>query len=784
MPGPPPPRSRIRVIGVAVLILLVLHALAVAGGFFLRDTVLSTWQKGPLVDPAAPYAPENALLLFPIAACMALDGYLLVMTLGAKVWGRRWWVPVVALVAGCGASEGALRAWSELRMPTWFRPDPVLHWRVREDLSNYHHGTGNTPVTTNADGFREVDVPRRKAPDEYRIMVLGDSSNFGQGVTGSEVWSSQLEALLAPAFRASGKGRVTVLNVACPGWTTYQGVALMEGVAASYDPDLLLVGFNNDPGPEVMSDRDRAGKRSALAGVQRVLFRSESYLMAREATLATLRRMSPSAQDRYAQRNAGEKPTYGSLDEQRQAALVRRVPLDQHLENIETLKAMGAEHGWDIAWLNMPVNRLQPDYVSRYVDWEYRAETFDWGQAHDVPIIDIDGRWVRTREPDLHIVGHVFHPNATGHRRLAEQVASELLERDLLPGVEGDVDIHGPTPAATEETLRLGISSRTPVHAHVAATLASHPELAEDLGLVVDVRTYDRGGPQGQDVANGTLDAFFSCELPAAHMLQSRSDVRVIGTPGVLGRIAVVGAAGTTLADLKGQRVGLAAGSTPAMDWDTWGRDLGAQVVELQSDDLSRALRAGEVVAIVGWDPWVAAWLGASDGEWSVIAERDFHSVLAVGMHWALAGATGRQPDAVNVIPRAQRLRSLVVQALEVAAQDRDAVDAQVAEMSGWTPPIVRAVADRNALLMGEEGTGALDPVVHDGLVRAGRYVRVPDPERWFSAPLVRGEVPRDAYGGEAPGGPGAGRPGGGPPGKGEGGKHAPGAPTDGHRPK
>jgi hypothetical protein len=183
----PPSASDARATLVALGILVSLHLLMIGGGVWLRSIVLSTWQKGPLVDPAAPYAPENALILFPIAACVALDTYLFVLAFGVRVLQRRWWLPVVAMAAGCAASEGALRAWSSRAMTTWFRPHPTLHWVVRADLDNFAHGTGNTPVTTNGDGFRGGPPSRFKPAGEYRIVVLGDSSNFGQGVDGDEM---------------------------------------------------------------------------------------------------------------------------------------------------------------------------------------------------------------------------------------------------------------------------------------------------------------------------------------------------------------------------------------------------------------------------------------------------------------------------------------------------------------------------------------------------------------------------------------------------------------------
>ena len=775
MQPPSPPsgteaRADARAALIAVAALVAVHLALIGAGFWLRSVVLSTWQKGPLVDPAAPYAPENALILFPIATCVALDVYLVVLAAGWRALRRRWWLPVLALAASCGASEAALRAYQSQVMATWFRPHPTLHWVVRPNLEGFSHGTGNTPITTNPDGLREGPPSRFKPAGEYRVVVLGDSSNFGQGVTGTEMWEHQLQELLQPHFDAAGAGTVRVINAACPGWSTYHGVEMMRGVAGEYDPDLVLAGFNNDPGPEVMTDAARADARSWLAPVNAVLFQSEAWLIAREATLAAVRRFSPQAQAMYAQRRAGAKPTYGKLGEDRVNELVTRVPLPAFLDNLRELQDRGEQSGYDTVWINMPVNRMEPDLVERYVDWGYRAAAFDLSDEIDLPVIDVDGRWVRTRERDLHIQGHVFHPNATGHRRLAEQVAHELLDRDLLPGVEGEQAIGGPPAADSEAVLRLGWSSLTPVHAHIGAVLEAHPDLPGRHGLEVTDLPFRRGGPQGEAVAAGSLDAFFSCEAPALHMMASRPDARIVGSPGVLGRIAVVGPAGASLGDLKGLRVGVAPGSTPDLDWARWSRGLGATTIPLATDALFPALEDGSVDAIAGWDPWVEQWLRAGDGRWGVVQARPFHSVLALGAVWALTDETGQRPTPEDGAPRAARVVALVEEALRIAAADRDRYDARVAELSGWSVEVVQAVADQNALLAGDPSASVVpQPEVRRGLDAAARSLGRGSTEALFGAELIDGHPPRPLEvggpsGGGPPMGPGRGGPPKGPP--------------------
>lgn len=687
-----------------LLALLAADGVIVAVAWLFRQTVAPGWKKGPLIDPASPYAPENAMVLAAVAACVFLDVYVLALALARRRGLRRAWVPWAALLVGAVTAEAGVRAWLAVDMVTYFRPHPTLHWVVRPNLHDFDNLKGGGRITTNADGMREVTVPRAKGPGEVRVLVLGDSSNFGHGVEGDEVWSSVLGRLVP---------RVTVINGATPGWTTFQAVEFLRTTGLAYQPDLVIAGFNNDPGPEYLPDRARV-PGPAVRAASTVLYRLETYLLGREVFLSLLRR----AAGGYAEREAGAEPHYGKLSDEEAHALVPRVSLEDFRANLAALQELSPE----LVWVNMPVNREEPELVARYVDADYRRAAAEVAKARGFRLVDVDDRWSRTREPGLFQAGHVFHPSVAGHARLAQQVAQELYD----PAVR----VEGPPPAATEATLRLGVSSLTPVHAHVAAVLAATPDLAARHGLTIALTRYASGKAQGEDLAAGALDAYFSCEVPAVHMLRERRDTRVVAGPGSLGRIAVIARDATTLAGLRGRKVGITRGSTPAMDWAWWGRDLGAVEVDVPTDAQLAALERGEVDAIAAWDPWVADALRRRP-DWHVVAEREFRSVLAVSVPWST-----REPG------RARRLVALVEDTLRIAAADRPRWDAAVAALSGWPVEVVKAVADRNDLLAGRPGTLEVRTVDREILDRASRWAGGPDARAAVATELLDGTRP------------------------------------------
>ena len=91
-----------------------------------------------------------------------------------------------------------------------------------------------------------------------------------------------------------------------PGWTTYQGLEVVREYGLKFKPDLIVAGFNNDAGPDFMTDRERVSSSNVVRTIQGVLYQAETFVIAREAILAWFRKMSSTAQDAYAIRLAGE----------------------------------------------------------------------------------------------------------------------------------------------------------------------------------------------------------------------------------------------------------------------------------------------------------------------------------------------------------------------------------------------------------------------------------------------------------------------------------------------
>ncbi len=96
---------------------------------------------------------------------------------------------------------------------------------------------------TGARGFNTDDVPLEKPPATFRIVMLGDSSTFGWGVDPGETYARRLQ----DALRGRHPGAaIDVINLGVCGYSSLQGLVLLERVAAAYQPDVVALSYGSN----------------------------------------------------------------------------------------------------------------------------------------------------------------------------------------------------------------------------------------------------------------------------------------------------------------------------------------------------------------------------------------------------------------------------------------------------------------------------------------------------------------------------------------------------------
>jgi lysophospholipase L1-like esterase len=158
------------------------------------------------------------------------------------------------------AGEIALRV-AGFGQPLIHNYDPELLWKLPPHSVAYAPSYG-VSYRTNARGWRDDEIAAERSPDEIRILALGDSILFGQGVPFEETFSERLEAILA---EATGE-RVEVINTGISGYGVLQYRVVLEKALPVYRPDLVLVLLAKN---DVLSERDvEELRQNALDGRQ------------------------------------------------------------------------------------------------------------------------------------------------------------------------------------------------------------------------------------------------------------------------------------------------------------------------------------------------------------------------------------------------------------------------------------------------------------------------------------------------------------------------------------
>ena len=288
-------------------------------------------------------------------------------------------------------------------------------WRVTNDFMQGELAPSSQmtlrglPFTTNRWGMRDQDYSLEKPAGTYRIAMLGGSDLMGLGVADGEGFENVLETRLNQ-LRPGGHQRYEVLNFGVLKYTVWQHAHILDTRVLRFSPDLIILVYHPNHDPRIASDR-----------------------------------LSQSAA-------AGYPVPYPEL-----ADIVRRSGV---VAPSDTVGAM---------------RRMKP-FGPEIIEWSLRRIA-GLGRARNIPVILLDLRLPDTRDmdeaPELAVArdaGYLLakftdygpgdesrlkieewdrHPNAEGHRIIAEGLYQELLKhRDSLRLGSGPAS---PAPPSEEE---------------------------------------------------------------------------------------------------------------------------------------------------------------------------------------------------------------------------------------------------------------------------------------------------------------------------------------------
>jgi lysophospholipase L1-like esterase len=311
--------------------------------------------------------------------------------------------------------------------------DPSPAYRLRPGIETTVRGIA---VRVNELGLRGPEVSAVPTPGVRRVLALGDSATFGEGLPEEDAFPRQLEREL----RTRTGERWEVLNAGVQGYNTADELGFLVTRGLDLAPESVVVGFNLndfDYGPVINSLGVLTRDRAARAGRWSLGNLSEFYLVLR--WLAVMR------QNAFVRWSADDVPPdapakKGFSDFDRAVSTMRKryyeKPNDDRWQAmVDALQGLGRvarERGLRLVVAIIPdgdqLEAPEPAPLPQQKILAICAEA-------KLECVDLHPAFVAAGATGLHL--DIMHPNAAGQR----VVARVLAERLARPGA-------GSAPAA------------------------------------------------------------------------------------------------------------------------------------------------------------------------------------------------------------------------------------------------------------------------------------------------------------------------------------------------
>jgi lysophospholipase L1-like esterase len=305
---------------------------------------------------------------------------------------------LASLAASLALAEGALRVHAGLAEPPPAVPGAEglaeLHDVIELGRPNALGVYKGQVHRTNSLGFRGPERPLAKPPGAFRIVVIGDSLTMGEGVLAEETYAARLERSL----RGANGARFEVLNLGLSGINLRDSLDYRLPTGLKLDPDLLIYGFTvNDL--EGLPSYRRSYAAPAKTSWQ--VFRlARSALLAVRERFALAGSYRAELEENYFRNRAVWYEFESDL---------RRLALHARHREICAEVLLHAQLFEDRAWLDPIFARVEEAARAQGLHVTSSVPEFEG--------VDVESLWIARGDS---------HPNAEGHRLLAQALARGL----------------------------------------------------------------------------------------------------------------------------------------------------------------------------------------------------------------------------------------------------------------------------------------------------------------------------------------------------------------------
>jgi lysophospholipase L1-like esterase len=315
-----------------------------------------------------------------------------------------------------GFHENRSRDWEQAVLPAeerlpgltfQFRPHSEFRLNYESNPRGYFDAQNGLTYHLNNYGLRGPDIAPEKPEGVFRIIVLGDSFTFGEGVKWEDTFTYQLEQIL----RERVSPKIEVLNFGTSSWSTSDETTYLEQVGVQFQPDLVLNVY-------VLNDANYAGGldmwENFRAKYEATGWLKHSYLFS--FAYATI-----------AQQMIGRAYSQEMVN----SALQDQAAWDASFHFLQ--KGDGIAKGVDAAYavIIFPfLYQLDENYPFAVL----HQKISDFTQSVNIPTLDLLPAF--SGQPYAALWAHPSdqHPNEIGHRLAAEAIANFLIEKELLRG--------------------------------------------------------------------------------------------------------------------------------------------------------------------------------------------------------------------------------------------------------------------------------------------------------------------------------------------------------------
>jgi GDSL-like Lipase/Acylhydrolase family len=320
----------------------------------------------------------------------------------------------------------------------FFAYDPVLGWRHRpEAVATFK----NARVAINSAGLRDDELRPAGNDIRSRILFLGDSQVFGDGVSHEETFVERLQ---------SERPDIDAINAGVIGYGTDQQLLYYERDRALLSPKVTIVGINAYDLRDNISTRVRSGYQKPVFEIRgdaltltnvpvdpgTIVDRAQRWLNGSSHLYASAAQLVRRPGARVTDEDRGESRAEPLLSAQTVFPPPRQISgaLEVTRLILARLAADARDSGGRFAVMFLPYAMdLGEDPEYRQQAGRFVAALETWGKQEGYPVLDLRDTLRSAASRDLFL--DAMHFNADGHQLVARATGAWLTAAGLVPAL-------------------------------------------------------------------------------------------------------------------------------------------------------------------------------------------------------------------------------------------------------------------------------------------------------------------------------------------------------------